>query len=43
MITQLGYSVAGRSRSQVALCAVCEWFDLKTIRTISHRFGPQNR
>jgi hypothetical protein len=22
---------------------VCEWFDLKTTRTISHRFGPQNR
>jgi hypothetical protein len=22
---------------------VCEWFDLKTTRTVSHQFGPQNR
>jgi hypothetical protein len=22
---------------------VCEWFGLKTTRTVSHRFGPQNR
>jgi hypothetical protein len=25
MITQVGYSVAGRSRGQVAPCAVCTW------------------
>jgi hypothetical protein len=22
---------------------VCQWFDLKTTRMVSHRFGPQNR
>jgi hypothetical protein len=22
---------------------VCEWFGLKTTRTVSHQFGPQNR
>jgi hypothetical protein len=25
MVAQVGYSVAGRSRGQVALCAVCTW------------------
>jgi hypothetical protein len=56
MVTQVGYSVAGRSRGRVAPCAVCtwhvetrsvdflvslkprlivcEWFGLKTTRTV---------
>jgi hypothetical protein len=25
MVTQVGYSVAGRSRGRVAPCAVCTW------------------
>jgi hypothetical protein len=25
MVAQVGYSVAGRSRGRVALCAVCTW------------------
>jgi hypothetical protein len=25
------------------MSTVCEWFDLKTTRTVSHRFGPQNQ
>jgi hypothetical protein len=89
MVTQVGYSMAGRSRGRVAPCVVCtmhvetrsagllvepqnqgrrfvnglaskpmamvcEWFGLKTTRTVSgglasksvvtvsHQFGPQN-
>jgi hypothetical protein len=25
------------------LATICEWFGLKTTRTVSHQFGPQNR
>jgi hypothetical protein len=25
------------------MATVCEWFGLKTTRTVSHQFGPQNR
>jgi hypothetical protein len=41
MITQVGYSVAGRSRGQVALCAVCTWH----VETSSTGFlvEPQNQ
>jgi hypothetical protein len=86
MVTQVGYSVTGRSRRRVRsasctwrrgawvswlslktkvnglsvvwlqnhwncfssvlaskpMATVCKWFDLKTTRTVSHRFGVQN-
>jgi hypothetical protein len=40
MITQVGYSVAGRSRGRVAPCAVCTWH----VETMSASFlvEPQN-
>jgi hypothetical protein len=41
MVAQVGYSVAGRSRGRVTLCAVCTWH----VETRSARFlvEPQNK
>jgi hypothetical protein len=41
MVTQVGYSVAERSRGRVALCAVCTWH----VETSSVNFlvEPQNQ
>jgi hypothetical protein len=40
MITQVGYSVAGRSRGRVAPCAVCTWH-VETM-SVSFLVEPQN-
>jgi hypothetical protein len=41
MVAQVGYSVAGRSRSRMASCAVCTWH----VETMSASFlvEPQNQ
>jgi hypothetical protein len=41
MVAQVGYSVAGRSRGQVPLCAVCTWH-VET-RSVSFFIEPQNQ
>jgi hypothetical protein len=41
MIAQVGYSVAGRSRGRVALCAVCTWH-VET-RSVGFLVEPQNQ
>jgi hypothetical protein len=41
MVTQVGYSVVGRSRGRVATCAVCIWH-VKT-RSASFLVEPQNQ
>jgi hypothetical protein len=40
MVAQVGYSVAGRSRGRVALCAVCTWH-MET-RSAGFLVEPQN-
>jgi hypothetical protein len=41
MVAQVGYSVAGRSRGRVALCAVCTWH-VET-RSAGFLVEPQNQ
>jgi hypothetical protein len=41
MVAQVGYSVAGRSRGKVALCAVCTWH--VEIRSAGFLVEPQNQ
>jgi hypothetical protein len=41
MVTQVGYSVAGRSRGRVALCAV--YIVHVEMRTVSFLVEPQNQ
>jgi hypothetical protein len=41
MVTQVGYSVAGQSRDQVTLCAVCTWH-VRT-RSVGFFVEPQNQ
>jgi hypothetical protein len=41
MVAQVGYSVAGRSRGRVALCAVCTWH--VEIRSAGFLVEPQNQ
>jgi hypothetical protein len=41
MVAQVGYSVAGRSRGQVAPCAVCTWH-VET-RSAGFLVEPQNQ
>jgi hypothetical protein len=41
MVAQVGYSVAGRSRDWVALCAVCTWH-VET-RSAGFLVEPQNQ
>jgi hypothetical protein len=41
MVTQVGYSVAGRSRDRVAPCAACTWH-VET-RSASFLVEPQNQ
>jgi hypothetical protein len=41
MVSQVGYSVAGRSRGQVTLCAVCTVHE--ETRSVSFLVGPQNQ
>jgi hypothetical protein len=41
MVAQVGYSVAGRSRGRVTLCAVCTWH-VET-RGASFLVEPQNQ
>jgi hypothetical protein len=41
MVTQVGYSVAGRSRCQVVPCAVCTWH-VET-RSVGFLVEPQNQ
>jgi hypothetical protein len=41
MVAQVGYSVAGRSRGQVASCAVCTWH-VET-RSVGFLVEPQNQ
>jgi hypothetical protein len=41
MVAQVGYSVAGRSRGQVASCVVCTWH-VET-RSASFLVEPQNQ
>jgi hypothetical protein len=41
MVTQVGYSVAGRWRSQVALCAVCTMH--VATRSVGFLVEPQNK
>jgi hypothetical protein len=41
MVTQVGYSVAGRSRGRVTPCAVCTWY-VET-RSAGFLVEPQNQ
>jgi hypothetical protein len=41
MVAQVGYSVVGRSRGRVALCAVCTWH-VET-RSTGFLVKPQNQ
>jgi hypothetical protein len=41
MITQVGYSVAERSRDQVMLCAICTMHE--ETRSVSFLIEPQNQ
>jgi hypothetical protein len=41
MVAQVGYSVVGRSRGRVALCAVCTWH-VET-RSMGFLVEPQNQ
>jgi hypothetical protein len=41
MVAQVGYTVAGRSRGQVAPCAICTWH-VET-RSASFLVKPQNQ
>jgi hypothetical protein len=41
MVTQVGYSMAGRSRGRVASCAVCTWH-VET-RSAGFLVNPQNQ
>jgi hypothetical protein len=41
MVAQVRYSIAGRSRGRVALCAVCTWH-VET-RSVSFLIEPQNQ
>jgi hypothetical protein len=41
MVTQVGYSVAGRMRGQVSLCVVCTWH--VDSRSAGFLVEPQNQ
>jgi hypothetical protein len=41
MVTQVGYSMTGRSKGRVAPCAVCTWH-VET-RSVGFLFEPQNQ
>jgi hypothetical protein len=41
MVAQVRYSVAGRSRGRVALCAICTWYE--ETRSAGFLVEPQNQ